>query len=208
LTTEPGGFPEENVTLLLDADKASILKALRKVSRKSDRDDLVLFFYSGQEAVLDDRFYLLASDGERATSPGNLAFSEIEEVLGAAAAETVVAVLDTCRTGRARFSPGFKPQSFVLSAAGVGGTHIDDPGPGGAALEAQPEGEVAYGFFTEALVEGLAGAADRSGDDRITVLELAAFVAPRVQETTRGGQTPTVGAEFSCDPTLVVLSAD
>ncbi|MBI5835190.1 MAG: hypothetical protein HZB16_23030 [Armatimonadetes bacterium] len=47
------------------------------------------------------------------------------------------------------------------------------------------------GAFTKALVEGLGGKADLSGDGVISVAELDAFVAERVKELTEGRQHPT-----------------
>lgn len=45
--------------------------------------------------------------------------------------------------------------------------------------------------FTKALVEGLTGKADANRDGTVTLAELDAYVADRVQELTAGRQHPT-----------------
>ena len=121
-------LPKNNVTLLINERRENILSALRDLAAKSAPGDLILFFYAGQEAVLENKFYLLPTKGDRKPIPANIEFSEIESTLKDTKASTVVAILDTCRTGRASFSPAFKPQNFILAAAGYGGTAIDDEG--------------------------------------------------------------------------------
>ncbi len=46
------------------------------------------------------------------------------------------------------------------------------------------------GAFTKALVEGLAGQADYTGDRKITIIELDLYLSERVKVLTRGAQTP------------------
>jgi uncharacterized caspase-like protein len=46
------------------------------------------------------------------------------------------------------------------------------------------------GMFTQALVEGLDGKADRDGNGRVDILELFNYSTRRVGELTNGAQTP------------------
>ncbi len=46
------------------------------------------------------------------------------------------------------------------------------------------------GAFTKALVEGLAGKADYTGDRKITINELDLYLSERVKVLTQGAQTP------------------
>ncbi len=54
---------------------------------------------------------------------------------------------------------------------------------------------LANGAFTEALLDGLAGSADRDGDGRIALLELEAHVAAQVARLTGDRQHPNISRE-------------
>jgi hypothetical protein len=57
-----------------------------------------------------------------------------------------------------------------------------------ASLEDQAWGN---GAFTKALVEGLGGKANYTGDGRITINQLDLYLSERVKALTNGQQTPT-----------------
>lgn len=75
---------------------------------------------------------------------------------------------------------------------------MNDPGPGGVAME---DGE--HGYFTRAILDGLKGKADASGDRQVSVLELALYVDTKVRVESEGTQIPTTRANFNSDVNLV-----
>lgn len=60
-----------------------------------------------------------------------------------------------------------------------------------------------HGYFTRAILDGLKGKADASGDRQVSVLELALYVDTKVRVESEGTQIPTTRANFNSDVNLV-----
>lgn len=74
-------------------------------------------------------------------------------------------------------------------ALGAGAVVLASSRGGESSFESEPD---ANGLFTQALLEGLRGAADADGDGRITTAELAGRLAAEVARRSGGRQRPTI----------------
>lgn len=81
LTGAPDGFAKDEVALLLNETHDAILQVLRETAEICKPGDLLLLYYSGQEAVIEGELYLLPADGKREPSPQNIAFAAVEGIL-------------------------------------------------------------------------------------------------------------------------------
>ena len=216
-----GGYPPENVLLLTDtAALKPTLQNIRRalgdfLSRKPDREDMVLVYYAGHGAPEIDASgtevdgfsrYLVPRDAE-AQSLYSTAFpmDEIERVFRRIPAEQVIVLLDTCYSGSAggRTFSRSQTRSPLLSdrfleklARSRGRLIITASGANEVALELP---ELAHGLFTHYVLEGLAGQADRDRDGVITVAELYEYVEREVDKKARsvgGRQRPLMKGEI------------
>jgi hypothetical protein len=166
---ELGGVAPENLFLLqgqgLAALDATLKKAAAKVAeyQKNGLDRVVLlFYYSGHS---DGVALELGRD--------RFSFGALRTWLAATGAEVRVGLIDSCKSG-----------ALIASKGGSAGPAFqirltDDLSSSGEALltssaaneDALESREIGGSFFTHHLVSGLRGAADASGDSRVTLTE-------------------------------------
>ncbi|MBI4635245.1 MAG: caspase family protein [Candidatus Rokubacteria bacterium] len=220
LTTR-GGYPPENVLLLTDG--AAIKPTLQNIrralgdflSRKPERDDMVLVYFAGHGAPDLDASgteadgvsrYLVPRDAEAASLYATaFPMDEIDRVFRRIAAERVVVLLDTCYSGAAggrtfsriqTRSPAFSDVFLERLTRSRGRLIITASGANEVALELD---ELSHGLFTHYVLEGLGGKADRDGDGVITVSELYEYVEKHVEARARaagGRQRPLMKGEI------------
>ena len=221
LLTTRAGYPRENVLLLTDkAPEKPTLQNIRLalgdfLSRKTNRDDLVLIYYAGLGAPevdaasreTDGMAKYLIPRNVQPESLRNTAFAmdEIPGILDRVPAERVVLLLDTSYSGmaggRTFAPPNARPrklshQFLERFAKSRGRLVITASGPNEVALEAA---DLGHGLFTYYLLEGLSGKADRNGDGIVTVSELYPYVEDQVERRSRaagGRQRPVMKGEI------------
>ncbi|MDC7224683.1 MAG: caspase family protein [Spirochaetales bacterium] len=162
-----GGIDPSDSLLLLDPSAGKILEALTILSQQiSDVDRLVrrteiMFYYSGHS----NEEGLLLSDED-------LPYKDIREALDDSGADVVIAVLDSCSSGAFTRAKGGQRRSPFL---------VDESSDmeGHAFLTSSSESELSQesdrikgSFFTHNLVTGLRGAADNTGDSRVSLNEV------------------------------------
>ena len=183
------GYREGNVFVLEDATLSQMTAMfgsrdtpngrLHKRVRKDESD--VLVFYSGHGFPAQKHGVLLPADADALAPaasgyPVDLLLANLE----ALPARSVTVLLDACFSGRqgtgvlipgAKASFGVEPvpppkrsRMTVLTAAQGSEYAVWDD-------------EAQHGLFTEYLLRGLYGAADASGDKRVTAVELETFLA-------------------------------
>lgn len=138
-----------DVTLLTDANRRTMTRALSDLSGRITPGDEVLFYYAGHGVEIAGRNHLLPADAPAAT-PGDEAFLTAESVavddvlatLQDSGARVTVLILDACRdnpfprtgtrsAGGARgLAPIAAPEgAFILFSAGTGQSALDGLGP-------------------------------------------------------------------------------
>ena len=102
INPEIGDFADADVTVLKDAEKSEIEKAIAKLFAKRDADDLLLFYYSGHGDIdkHDNTFYLTGVSSDRE----NLAYSAtdgdyLHKRMGKIRFQRQVIILDCCHSG-------------------------------------------------------------------------------------------------------------
>ena len=190
-----GGVAEEDL-LLLDEPSASeftsqlsILRSRVEAADDTGRTEVVLY-YSGHA---DEKGLLLGGD--------HLSYHSLRQQMDAIPADVRITVLDACASGAiTRLKGGQRRQAFLIDES------IDTQGyafltSSSEDETAQESDRIAASFFTHYLVSGMRGAADRSGDGKVTLGEAYqfAFDETLAQTTgTRGGaQHPSYDINLS-----------
>jgi uncharacterized caspase-like protein len=193
---ESGLYASVSLRVLLnqDATKRKIEEGLDWIGKQTKEGDVALVFLAGHGLTSPTgQYYFLPYeadiDQEISTMlPAVVLRSWLSGVKG-----KVLFFLDTCHSGgvfpRER-SRGLTAQADLaqeLISAPNGTVAYTASSGGQVSLESRVWG---HGAFTKALLEGLAGAADRDGTGRVTVNTLEWYLSTRVVELTHGRQRP------------------
>ena len=196
LDPDIGGFDDVNV--LVNASSHIIRRAISNFFAVKDREDLLLFYFSGHGVLdLQGQLFLAVKDTERQLLRATaIPASFITDEMNNSRSQRQLLILDCCHSGAfARGSKGSTGASVGTAAAfegtGFGRVVLTATDATQYAWEGdQAIGEPANSVFTRYLIQGLkTGEADANRDGRITVDELYDYVYGQViQETPK--QTP------------------
>ena len=210
--TGPGGFPKDNVVLLLNEEatlkniKSSLGKFLKE---KAMKGDLVFMYYSGHGAPELDSIdggadglskYIVTHDADPDDLYSTaLPMDEISRIFGRIASERVVFFIDSCYSGSAGGKTFFSDADVgkaenisdeflkTLESSGTGRIVITASSANEVALESN---ELGHGVFTYFLLEGLKGGADLNNNGFITVDEVYDYVHSEVAKESENQQHP------------------
>lgn len=170
VVTEMGGVLPTDRIDLHEPDRKALLDALartgaRVASAKSQSSRVeVIFYFSGHA---DDQGLMLGRE--------MVPYRELRSAVSAMGPDVGITILDACASGAITRLKGGKAHPAFLTGAG---SEIQ----GYAFLTSSSENETAQeserlrgSFFTHALVSGLRGAADVTGDGRVTLNEAYQF---------------------------------
>ena len=181
--TRLGGVAPENLVLLRAPDADEVRRVLKRIDTRiaaAKAQDpkalaLLLIYYSGHADT-----YALHLGGSE------LPFKALRDAVASSAAEVSVLVVDACRSGGlTRVKGAVRAQPFEMQ--------VDDnlQSSGYAIITSSAAGEDAQeserlrgGIFTHHLVSGLQGAADVSGDRRVTLSEAFRYASAQTLRTT------------------------
>jgi len=216
MTPEGGGFPEQNVQLLTnaDADLLTVQRTLRSFLQKPAREDFVVIFFAGHGAadpVRPENLYFLTHDTDRSDFAGTaLPMDELlTNVERQLLAERVLVLVDACHS--AGIQDRFRLVDDPAGAVNAYLQRLSEAKPGLAMLTSAETRQTSregarwrrgaregHGVFTYHLLQGLEGAADgyESGEpDRfVTTGELFEYVRDAVRRDTENAQHPAIGA--------------
>lgn len=177
-----------------DAQRAKIVAALERVQGTSGKNDVFVFYYAGHGVMSSEsepRFYLAPHDVTQLygddESLARLAISaaELREFSRKIPAQKQLYLLDACQSAGALdavAARGAAEEKAIAQLARSTGTHwITASGSQQFASEVKSLG---HGVFTYVLLDALGGSAD-SGDGRVSVNELKAFLEAQVPEVSR-----------------------
>jgi branched-chain amino acid transport system substrate-binding protein len=182
----------DQVTVLPNPDKGSMEKAVEVLFADRQRDDLVLLYFTGH-GLKDQkaRFFLSTRDTgrdqngdfRRATA---LAASKLQEYITDSRSQRQIIILDCC------FSGALVQGMPIMGMPIKGELNIQEElgGKGRAILTSSSPIEYSFesdnndlSIYTKYLVEGIeTGAADKDGDQLISVNELHEYASERVKE--------------------------
>lgn len=188
------GFDEVLELYDENATREAILDLLgNKLQRKTRSDDLAFVFFAGHGTTEtlpngEKRGYLVPYDGtsEDAYTTG-ISMETIRDLSNRLPAKHVYYAMDACYSGSLAVSrgqgtpnrPGQRIQAVQMLTAGTEGQQAIEQG--------------GRGVFTNYLLQGMRGEADRNGDGVITASEIGWYVADQVKLATRSRQTPVYG---------------
>lgn len=159
------------------ATKNNIMSALQEIKRKTNEDDIFLFFFSGHGAVVEG-VYTFAT-AKHSTEP-----VFVDEIIKTLNSDNCKAIMwfDTCHAGRVKndfrdnvddyIKGKYCPNVSILMSSSDGETSFADHRNG-------------LGFFTKAIIDGLNGAADKNGNRIVSLDELEEYVVKTVPIRTR-----------------------
>lgn len=186
---ELGGVAPADRLLVEDPDRREVQRAFaamgERIAEARGRGERVELFvyYSGHS---DEEGLLLG--GER------FGYAELRQALESLPADVRVAILDSCSSGAlTRAKGGVHRPPFLLdtSTRVHGHAYLTASSADEAAQESD---RIRASFFTHSLVSGLRGAADATGDGKVTLTEAYQFAfqetLARTEQTNAGAQHP------------------
>ena len=187
--SEIGGVSEENSYVLIDPSKEAIDETLNKISRKittsqtnAKRSEFI-FYYSGHS----DESSLLLGDVPYDYSSLKAAITDVPS-------DIHVVILDSCYSGNfIRTKGGQKRKPFLIDDSSVvtGHAYLSSSSTNEYSQESD---EIESSYFTNAMITGLRGAADASGDNKVTLNELYSYAfndtLSKTEDSKAGPQHP------------------
>jgi len=192
------GLYREVRTQVLSNDQVtreSILDGLNHFLGHASIDDVVVLFLAGH-GVRDrtiGSYYFLPSPASPANMlTAGLRVSDLDQMVRVlrATVRGVVVLLDTCHAGALPLptSRDLAGDELVSRFAASEGTFLLAASRAGEDSKELPD--LKHGAFSQALIEGLGGAADSDRDGLLPISELFGYVARRVPALTDGQQHP------------------
>ena len=192
---EMGGLDPADVLLLRDPDLAAFEQGLADLGRRVQAARRrggrleVLLYYSGHA---DEEGLLLAGD--------HLGYRQLLDSLKTTEAAVRIAVLDACNSGTITRIKGGQPQPPFLVDESFDMRGYAFLTSSSADEDAQESDRIEASFFTHYLISGLRGAADVTGDGRVTLHEAYQFAfdetRARTLGTLGGTQHPAYGGQM------------
>ncbi|MCJ7526008.1 MAG: caspase family protein [Candidatus Aminicenantes bacterium] len=198
-----GGVAPDDSRLLVEPNRETLLWETGRLRerivrlRPSQRRLEVFIYYSGHS---DEDSILLGRE--------KVSYKELRDQLHALAADVRIAILDSCASGAfIRAKGGQKRPAFIFDAA------YDMKGfaimTSSSADEVSQESDRFRGsFFTHYLISGLHGAADTSGDGRVTLSEAYQYAFAetlrQTEKTAGGAQHPSYNIQMSGTGDVVI----
>jgi len=185
---EMGGFATADITVLPNPDRQTMADAIYNLFANRQKDDLVLFYFSGHGVVDDSGEFYFATrstrkDHGRLVPPTAVDAQSVQRWMEQSRSQRQVIMLDSCFSGA--FAKG-------VTAKDSGSVNVEQflGGRGRAILTAATSTQYAFaqnGFdlsvYTHYLVEGIrTGGADLDDDGSITVDELHTYASGKVKE--------------------------
>ncbi|BAY82873.1 hypothetical protein NIES267_23580 [Calothrix parasitica NIES-267] len=194
---EMGGFTDSNVTVLKNPQPQNIRNAIYHLFANRQRDDLVLFYFSGH-GIKDDRGNLYFStcdtrkNNGKLVTPSAIAARTLHDSINDSRSQRQIIILDCCFSGAIATGMSVKDDGSVNVEEQLGGK-------GRAILTSSTSTQYSFeqqdselSIYTRYLVEGVnTGAADKDGDGQISIDELHEYAKSKVQEA-----SPAMTPEF------------
>ena len=197
---EIGGVKKQNSFVLVDSSKEEIDGAFENISaiissrNKKVRRTEFLFYYSGHS---DEEALLLGDE--------TYDYVSLKSTISSVPSDVHVVMLDSCFSGNfIRAKGGVKQKSFLVDDSSVvqGHAYLSSS----SATEASQESDsIEASYFTNSLINGLRGAADTSGDNKVSLNELYYYA---FNDTLLQTETSEIGPQHPSYNITLVGSGD
>lgn len=186
---EVGGIEEANAYLLIDPSKKEINNVMAEITEKIERNKSntnrseFIFYYSGHS---DEEALLLGEN--------RYDYSSLKQTISEVPSDIHVVILDSCYSGNfIRTKGGQKKKPFLMDDSTIvkGHAYLSSSSETESSQESD---EIEASYFTSSVITGLRGAADTSGDQKVTLNELYSYAfnetLKKTEETLAGPQHP------------------
>lgn len=175
-----------------DASKDQVERGFEWLKQRMTARDTAIVFFAGHGLNEGDTYYFITRDADvKRLAQTAVPFDRIRAGLVSLPGRALIFV-DTCHSGNVIGRVGGRARDNTAAinnlASSENGLVVFASSTG--AQESQENPFWGNGAFTKAVVEGLQGAADFKKRGRITYKSLDAYVSDRVEELTKGMQTP------------------
>ena len=197
---EIGGISSKNTIMLVDPSKDDIQNAfdtltdsIRKNAGRARRTEF-LFYYSGHS---DEKALRLGTE--------TYEYGKLKTDLGRVPSDVHVVMLDSCFSGNfVRAKGGSRQKPFLMDDSTIvqGHAYLSSSSE---REESQESDAIQASYFTQALVTGLRGAADTSGDGKVSLNELYHYA---FNETLAKTESSSVGPQHPSYNITLVGSGD
>ncbi len=198
--SEIGGVPAAKSILLIDPARSDVDLAFESIAAdiarnkgKARRSEFI-FYYSGHS---DEAALLLGTE--------TYGYGELKASLGTVPSDVHVVMLDSCYSGNfVRTKGGSRQKPFLMDDSTIvqGHAYLSSSSEYEASQESD---KIQASYFTHALVSGLRGAADSSGDRRVSLNELYHYA---FNETLAKTESSTIGPQHPSYNITLVGSGD
>ena len=168
------------------ASKKTVLEELSKIAKAASGKDCIVFFFAGH----GENGYLIMADNKK------VYYSDLIKLLKKTDARHVYCFIDACHSG------SIKQQLYLLIQSGI--NFVTACREDQYAMESS---WIGHGYFSQALIKGLKGYADRNKNGEITLLELYNYVKSDVTERAKSEnvlQTPQLIASCKSLNTVII----
>jgi WD40 repeat protein len=186
-------FGDVDAVVLTDADAtlANIDKAFEALASRTKPDDLVFVFLAGHGVTLDGKYYYIPVDlpdtQDKSIREHSLTYDDLALRLSKFPTARAVVVLDTCYSGAFAVDDSImrdsRDQTVGKQISHATGRFIL---AGSSSQQEALDGVGGHGVFTEVLLKGLSGDADRQNagnhDERVSIYELGEYTKSQVPQ--------------------------
>lgn len=198
--SEVGGIEDKNTVMLVDPTYDDVNDAfdavtatIRKNAGHARRTEF-LFYYSGHS---DENALLLGDD--------KYEYGKLKAALSQIPSDVHVVMLDSCFSGNfVRAKGGTKQKPFLMDDSTIVQGHAY-LASSSEHEESQESDAIQASYFTQSIVTGLRGAADTSGDSKVSLNELYHYA---FNETLSNTESSTVGPQHPSYNITLVGSGD
>ncbi|MDC7239458.1 MAG: caspase family protein, partial [Spirochaetales bacterium] len=201
--TAIGGIADSDSVLLLNPTAYEIKRELSRIGDRISsvqnfaRRTEVMFYYSGHS---DESGIMIKEE--------MISYREIRDSLSSAGADVIIAILDSCSSGAiTRLKGGQRRSPFLIDDSSSMEGHAFLTSSSASELS-QESDSIAASFFTHYLISGLRGAADTTGDGRVTLNEIYQHTfdetLSRTESTIGGPQHPAYEIQLTGTGDLVL----
>ena len=184
----------KNVILITGkyANKSNIIKSLKSQFARANRDDMIVFSFSGHGYQGGFCPYDMTNNLN-----SGLSYDEIYGILKQSKAKQKIILADACFSGGLRTDgtqqanqQKFNTNIILFLSSRTGESSIESP-------------FMVNGYFTTFLLNGLKGSADTDRNKIITAKELYHYVSLKVKDKSKNRQHPVMWGNFD-DNTIII----
>ena len=200
---EIGGISDENSYLLINPEKKEIDLVMSAISEKMSHNSFnssrseFLFYYSGHS---DEESLLLGNQ--------KYDYEDLKAAITQIPSDIHVVILDSCYSGNfIRTKGGQKKKPFLIDDSSLvkGHAYLSSSSESEYSQESD---EIGASYFTNSLITGLRGAADSSGDKKVTLNELYSYAfnetLQKTEDSKSGPQHPNYNITLVGSGDLVI----